>query len=271
MSERSDLLPFVFTLFTDEPELAARADEAGVDRIGLDLERLGKESRQSGLGTLVSTHEEQALPQIRSALRNAQLFVRVNPIHPGSRLELDRVLGEGAEVLMLPMFTSVEEVRLFVDLVAGRATCVLLLETPAAVEAVRAIVAVEGVGEVHVGLTDLSIALGLKNRFMPLALPLMVDIARAVHEAGLPFGVGGVIRVGDDRFAVPSDLIYAQYPRLGARRALISRSFLNGIEDFPEEMRRARDKLDDWWRATDEQLEAARAELARVTGAAKAF
>ena len=40
--------PFRLTLWTADAALAARADAAGVDRIGVDLDRLGKAERQAG-------------------------------------------------------------------------------------------------------------------------------------------------------------------------------------------------------------------------------
>ncbi len=53
---------FILTLFTNDVELARRADEAGINRIGLDLERIGKAERQQHLKTWISDHEEHELP-----------------------------------------------------------------------------------------------------------------------------------------------------------------------------------------------------------------
>src|SRR5687768_18349093 len=71
----------VLTLWTGDPRLAARADAAGVDRIGVDLERLGKAERQRGLGTWISAHAEADLAALAPALTRAALFARVNPIN----------------------------------------------------------------------------------------------------------------------------------------------------------------------------------------------
>src|SRR6187401_303026 len=96
----------VLTLWTADPALARRADEAGVDRVGIDLDRLGKAERQQGRGTWLSPHEEGDLEGLAPALRKAALFARVNPLNPDTPRELDAVLGRGAEVLMLPMVES---------------------------------------------------------------------------------------------------------------------------------------------------------------------
>src|SRR5512143_1317194 len=84
---------FVLTmLWSADPALAARADEAGIDRIGLDLEILGKAERQRGLGTWVSSHRIEQLRDLRAAVGRAELFCRINPINAGSRAEIDAVL-----------------------------------------------------------------------------------------------------------------------------------------------------------------------------------
>jgi 2-keto-3-deoxy-L-rhamnonate aldolase RhmA len=217
---------FVLTLWTDDPVLAGHADLAGVDRVGLDLETHGKRERQAGLGTWISTHDIERLAEIGAALARAELFARVNPVCESSTAEVQRVLDLGARVLMLPMFHSAEEVRRFVDIVAGRATVVLLLETREAAEDIERICAVESVGEVHVGINDLALSLGLRNRFAVLGSELIARVSRSVREAGLPFGIGGIGRVDDTTLPIAPDLIYAQYPRLGATAALISRAFI---------------------------------------------
>ncbi|MBL0010975.1 MAG: hypothetical protein IPP22_08235 [Nitrosomonas sp.] len=65
---------FVLTLFTNDSELARRADEAGINRIGLDLEMLGKAERQQHLNTWISDHTEEQLPSLRQALKKAKLL-----------------------------------------------------------------------------------------------------------------------------------------------------------------------------------------------------
>ena len=70
--------------WTDDVAEALAAEAAGVDRIGLDIERLGKAERQAGLASWISPHELSALPALRATLGRAQLFVRVNMLHPDS-------------------------------------------------------------------------------------------------------------------------------------------------------------------------------------------
>lgn len=228
------------------PHLAAQADSAGVDRIGLDLERRGKASRQAGRGTWLSPHREDMLPAIRARLRRAELFARCDPPHAESAAQVDRLIGAGVRVLMLPMYRTAGEVRQFVDDVAGRARVVLLLETPQALDALSETLAVAGVDELHVGLNDLALALGLRSRFTLLASPLLDTVAAATRAAQVPLGVGGVARVTDGGLPVAPDLVYARLAQLGATRALLARVFTAPQDDLAGAVQAARRRHADW-------------------------
>jgi len=252
---------FVLTLFTNDVELARRADEAGIDRIGLDLERIGKAERQAHLNTWISDHEESHLPPLRKTLKKAKLFVRTNPIHPGSRDEINRMIEGGAEVLMLPMFRTVHEVATFIDSIDGRAEVSLLVETAAAAVRIGEIVKLGGIDEIHIGLNDLYLDMKLKNHFEILKYDFMNMLSKTVHEAGIPFGFGGIARVNDARLPIPSDLVYAQYPRLQADRALVSRVFVMPDYtklDLPREVAAFRSRMDEWYKCPEEELLQAR-------------
>jgi hypothetical protein len=150
---------------------------------------------------------------------------------------------------MLPYFTAARAVAEFVDLVGGRASCVLLLETAAALARVRDIVAVPGIAEVMIGLNDLHLSLGLANPFEVVVSDLIEVAARRVREAGLGFGFGGLARAGDDDLPVAPDLVYAQYPRLGASAAWLARSFFAAratAVDLTTEVVRLRARLAFW-------------------------
>jgi HpcH/HpaI aldolase/citrate lyase family len=262
---------FILTLWTADAALATRADAAGIDRIGVDLERLGKRARQRGRGTWISPHSEEDLAAVGAALSRAELFARTDPLHDGTAGQVERLLELGAEVLMLPMFRTAEEVERFVALVDGRARVVLLLETTEAAGHADEIASVPGVEEIHLGLNDLSIEMRLANRFSLLATDLAAEVAEAVTARGVRFGAGGIGRVGDAGLPVPGDLVYAQFARLGASAALISRSFLahcpEGL-DLGHEVRRSRERLAEWACRPADELDAARRELSERAGAA---
>ena len=260
----------VLTLWTSDPALARRADAAGIERIGPDLERLGKAERQDGLGTWISEHREDDLPRVRDALADAALFARANPVHDGTEAEVERLLGHGVRVLMLPMFEAPDEVRRFVAAVRGRARVVLLLETAAAAGAAGAIASLRGVDEVHVGLNDLTLALGMPNRFATLGSRRLERVCAAIRAAGRPLGVGGLGRPDDRSLPVAADLVYASLARLGATRALVSRSFLadGEAEDLGRAVDAARTRMEAWRAAGDAALNRARADLLAQAAAA---
>jgi 2-keto-3-deoxy-L-rhamnonate aldolase RhmA len=253
---------FLLTLWTDDPELAARADAAGIDRIGIDLERAGKQQRQAGLNTWISPHSAERLVDLRAVIVRAQLFARVNPLSAQSAEELEGLLELGVQVVMLPMFENAEQVARFMALVGGRAEVVLLLETSAAVDDIERIVRVPGVREIHVGINDLALSLGMGNRFCVLDCEPVERVSSCVRAAGLRFGIGGIGRAGDRELPIPSELIYAQYPRLGATAALISRAYLACEEgediDLLHEVARSRVLLARWSAASPPELRHAR-------------
>ena len=66
---------------TNNPAVAKIAESAGVDRIFIDMEYIGKSKRQGGLDTVQNHHTVEDVKNIRAVLTKAQLLVRVNPIH----------------------------------------------------------------------------------------------------------------------------------------------------------------------------------------------
>jgi citrate lyase beta subunit len=255
------------TFWTNDPEQAAWADYAGVDRIGVDLETIGKSERQSGLATWISPHSIDDLARVKAKLTKAALFVRVNPINDGFATQLEQVLSLGATIVMLPNFSTIDEVRAATRLANGRAEIVPLVERVAAIEIIPELPAA-GVREFHVGLNDLSIDTKQSNRLALLATPLMEKIASYARDSNLLFGVGGLGRAFDDTLPTPSDLVYAQHVRLGSTGALLARSFLSDTMDqttFRSEIAHLRQRLLEWEKASPEDLHAAKLQLIAAT------
>lgn len=257
---------FRLTLITNDARLAADADRAGVNRIGIDLEYLGKAERQAGRQTRLSNHDWDDLSRISQSVHQADLFVRINPIHAGTEAEIETALELGVKVLMLPSFRTAGEVATFVGAVRGRARVSILVELAPAAVRIREILDVAGIDEVMFGLNDLHLQFGVANHFEVLASPLIDMLAAEVRRKGLPLAIGGVGRVGDTAMPVPTDLVYAQYPRLGATGAWLARSFANtGLspDDFQAAVLAIRHRLDQWAASPPEDQERAREELAR--------
>jgi len=212
-----------FFMITNCSELAKFSIDSGVDRIFVDTEILGKDLRQGHLNTVISRHTLEDVSRLRPSVPEGRLLVRINPIHDESEKEIDRAIEAGADILMLPMFRSASEVRLFTTAVGGRARCNLLVETAAAAADLKACVEVPGVDEVHIGLNDLHLELGLHFMFEPLASGLVDGMAAILRASGVPFGIGGIARVGEG--LLPAELLLAEHVRLGSTAAILSRTF----------------------------------------------
>ncbi|HET7065112.1 MAG TPA: aldolase/citrate lyase family protein [Rudaea sp.] len=262
MSYGSDM---VLTLFTADPVLADAADRAGVDRIGIDMEQIGKAARQQHLATWISDHTETDLATVRPMLQRAQLFVRCNPVHRETAAEIDRLVDAGVKVIMLPFFKTVADAERFIRMVDERAHPVLLLETTEAAAAIADLCRVPGVSEIHIGLNDMRLSLGWPSHFHVLVSDFLVNICAVILNAGHRLGVGGVGRAGDNELPVPADLVSAQIVRLRAAATLVSRSFFRAPApcDLNAEFRKLRawfdqcaSKPDEWHAGKRRELEA---------------
>lgn len=229
-----------FMYITNRPEIAVIAENAGVDRIFVDMEYIGKSARQGGMDTVQSHHTPEDIRTIRAAVTKAQVMVRVNPIHEAtaeygdSRQEIDAAIEAGAQILMLPYFKTVDEVRTFLEFVNGRAKTILLVETPEAVEVIDEIIALPGIDEVFVGLNDLSLGYGRKFMFELLSDGTVEKLCLKFRLAGIPYGFGGIAAPG--KGMLPSEYIIREHYRMGSTCVILSRSFCNTalVQDLDE-------------------------------------
>ena len=214
---------------TNRPDIAQIAETAGVDRIFVDMEFIGKDQRQKGLDTVKSHHTVRDVRVIKNAVETAEVLVRINPIHdalpdyPSSREEIEATVDAGADLIMLPFFKTAEEVRTFLELVGGRVRTMLLLETPEAVEHIDEILALPGIDEVHIGLNDLSLGYGMPFMFQLLADGTVERLCFKLRQKGIPYGFGGIASLGNGM--LPSEFIIKEHYRLGSGCVILSRSF----------------------------------------------
>ena len=236
-------------ILTDTPEEAVTAQEAGVDRIFYDLEYVGKAERQYGRNTVLSNNDIEDLPQIRKVVTTSELLVRTNPINPYISIEVEKAIEYGADVLMLPMVMDRNDVETYVKLVDGRAKVCIMIETAAAMTRLDKILAVPGVDEIFIGLNDLHITMGLTFMFELLSGGQVEFIASKCREAGIPFGFGGIARIGEG--LLPSDYILGEHVRLGSTSVILSRTFkgVPGVDanarpvNLAEEVGKVRDRM----------------------------
>ena len=246
----TDADDFTLMLMTADPGIAEEAVRAGVDRVFVDLEITGKAERQRGRSTIISGHTLADVRAVRPKVPAGRLLVRIDPPGPDLVAQVDAVIEAGADVVMLPYFTSVAEVRAFVSAVRGRAVTLLLVETAAALARIEPILAIEGVDEVHVGLNDLHRSLGLTFMYEVLAGGLIDHVAERVRSCGRPvrFGFGGGALLDARHPVAPMDVL-REHARVGSRMIILSRTFTGDAPnvmamrervDLPREVARIR-------------------------------
>lgn len=216
---------------TNKPAVAKIAEEVGIDWIFIDMEFIGKDSRQGGLDTVQNHHTVEDVKTIRKAITKAKLLVRVNPIHdalknyPSSKDEIDAVIEAGADIIMLPFFKTVKEVKAFITYVGGRAKTLLLVETVEAANLIDEILEVPGIDMIHLGLNDMHLELGMKFMFELLADGTVEWLGNKIKAKGIPFGFGGIATL--DGGALPGSMVLKEHVRLGSNMVIVSRSFCN--------------------------------------------
>lgn len=208
-------------MVVSDPAIAAYVAAHGVDRLFVDLEWMGKAARQPG-DTQKSKSGPEDISRIREAAPNAQMMVRVNPFFEGTQGEVDDAIARGADVLMLPMFRDADTVARFQEMVAGRAAIMPLIETKAALDASAEIAALSP-DALFIGLNDLHLDMGMRFMFQPLAEGYLEAPCAALKAAGIPFGIGGIARLGQG--AIPAEMVLAEHARLGSEWVILSRGF----------------------------------------------
>ena len=216
---------------TNQLDVAKIVEEAGVERIFIDMEYIGKSDRQGGMDTVQCRHTIEDIRKLRPHIQKAKLMVRCNPIHgataeyTSSKAEIDGAVAAGADILMLPYFKTPEEVREFIRLVDGRVKTLLLIETPEAVACIDDILALDGIDEVFVGLNDLSLGYGMKFMLELLKDGTVEKLCQKFKDKGIPYGFGGIAALG--KGMLPSERVIAEHYRMGSTCAILSRSFCN--------------------------------------------
>ncbi|MFP6678394.1 MAG: aldolase/citrate lyase family protein [Pirellulaceae bacterium] len=259
-----------YFFITDDREVAAFIDQFGVSFAFIDLEVLGKQERQGGHDTVMSQHDRESIPLVRQALKTARTLVRINPLNAGTANEVDFCIDAGAELLMLPMFRSALELEQVIRFVGGRVPIIPLVETAGAVQDLQRIVRLEGIEQLHFGLNDLRLDLGLSFLFESVANGLIDKVAETCHQASMPFGVGGVARVVGG--LIPGKMVLGEYLRVGAIATILSRDFhhrarnlvdLQAKVDFPDEMAQLQRAEDELLQRNQQEIEADRSEFVR--------
>lgn len=224
-------MALILFYITNNKDIAQIAQAAGVDRIFIDMEYIGKDLRQGGMDTVQNHHTITDVANIRKYLNKSELLVRVNPIHnatinyESTEDEINRTIDAGADVVMLPMYKTMSDVERFLKAVDGRARTLLLNETFEACQIIDDVLKIKEIDEIHIGLNDLHLALKKKFMFQLLADGTVDILANKIKMSGKTFGFGGIARLGYGM--LPAERIIIEHYRLGSKMAILSRSFCN--------------------------------------------
>lgn len=260
----------LFTLWTDDVALAHAAAEAGVARIGPDLETLGKRSRQPQSDNRVSMHDAASLAALLPAIGPGRLHVRTNPVHPRYAVELEQFLDMGVTSMMLPMVRSVDQAAGVATQLRGRAELIVMIEHADALPIAGTIASIDGVAALYVGANDLARSLGHRTRFSVLGSDLIERVADAAQHHGRAFGFFGIAWPGAASLPVESDLVYAEQVRLGANLIVLARTFGATPDNVASRLDAARARLDVWRQRSPGERAGARAALRHQCAAAEA-
>lgn len=224
-----------FIYITNNTTAGVALSDLGIRWIMVDLEYLGKKTRQADRKTVISSHTFDDIRAMRLAIKSAQLLVRINPIGRHSKNEIDTVVSAGADAVMLPFFQNVTQVREFLTLLNQRCKAFLLLETLEAIENLEQILELENIDYIHVGLNDIHIERQTSFMFEFLTDGSIEPVMKMIKKKKVPFGVGGVGKVGI--LKPTAEDILSEHIRINSSGVILSRSFMDikkylNIEEF---------------------------------------
>jgi hypothetical protein len=208
-------------------------DKLNIDWIFIDLETVGKKERQIGRNTVMSDHSISDVQKIRKVVNNTKILVRCNPIGTHSQKEIEEInKTSGIDIVMLPFFKTVKEVKMFIEyLDTSKVEPTLLIETTSAIDNLNEILKIYPFKYVHIGLNDIHIERKTSFMFEPYVDGLLERTVKILNNNNVNFGIGGIGKIGSDLLPTP-ECIINEHTRLNSSGVILSRSFKG---DFSEE------------------------------------
>lgn len=230
---------------TNNVHEAKIVDNLGIDWIFIDLEKVGKEQRQSGRNTVMSDHSISDVQKIRKVINNTKILVRCNPIGTHSKKEIEEINNtSGIDMVMLPFFKTVKEVKMFIELLdTSKVEPTLLIETISAIDNLNEILKIYPFKYVHIGLNDIHIERNTTFMFEAYVDGLLEKTVSILKVNNQKFGIGGIGKIGSGLLPSP-ECVINEHTRLNSCGVILSRSF-KGIynkekeESFKSELERS--------------------------------
>lgn len=219
---------FNYIGITNDVHEASIMDVAGVQQIMVDTETLGKTERQYGKNAVLNRHAISDVVKLKNISLKSEIICRINSYNPKTFLEIEEVINSGADSIMIPMINSISDFTKIVDLINGRIKIIPLVETGYSLFKLEEIVDVSRPCQIHFGLNDLHISLGLSNLFEILLSPVFSSTVRFMDKTNVKLlGIGGI---GDPllNHRISPLLLLKKYKSIGGNSTILSRSFFNG-------------------------------------------
>lgn len=217
-------------MISDKKDEVLCAKQCGIEFIMVDLEVDGKIERQKNLDAHFTSHNLESVASVRNILgdnSNTKLLVRCNPYSENSREELSSILERGADCVMLPMYKTTQEVKLFKNIVGSKASVILLSETRDSLKNFNSIVKLLSEDDlIHFGLNDLSLELGYGFPFDILKAKILDGVCHLCNKNNIRFGIGGIGSPFTD-LILSTEIILQEHLRLNSSGYILSRSFKN--------------------------------------------
>jgi len=217
-------LAFNYIAITNNVEHALVLDSCGIQQIMVDTEILGKAIRQSGLNAVINNHKIDDVTKLKNSGIKAKVICRINGFHESINLEIEQAVNAGADILMFPMIQNIDNFKFMVEQVNNRVAILPLIETPYSIFKLKEIINIARPSQLHFGLNDLHLSLGMKNLFeVLLSHAFSSAVAFASNKVEL-IGIGGI---GDPYITqkINPSLLINEYKLLGSHSVILSRSF----------------------------------------------
>jgi hypothetical protein len=156
---------FNYIAITNNPKHAKILDYCGVNQIMIDAESIGKSIRQPGNTTVINSHQIKDILLLKNENLHAEIICRINGFHSGSKNEIDLAIEYGTDSIMIPMILNIDNYFEMVSYVNNRCKIIPLIETPYSLFKLDDILTNQMINQIHFGLNDLHISLGMKNLF----------------------------------------------------------------------------------------------------------
>tara|TARA_B100000795_G_C22727082_1_gene409838 strand:- start:12 stop:803 length:792 start_codon:yes stop_codon:yes gene_type:complete len=214
-----------FLIIENNLERALKFENLGIETIFIDLEQLGKQERQGHIDSVKSKHKVSDIVKIKAELNKSEILVRIDPVNPDTKKQIEDVILAGADIIMLPFFTTFEEVEYFFSCIDGRVKTKLLFEHIDSLPLIGPIHKKFSLNEVYFGLNDLSLSIGYNFMFSVLTNRILDNAISYCKLNNIKFGIGGIGSYNSGK--IPGKLVLREYKRLGATSTILSRGIVS--------------------------------------------